>query len=155
MSTNNRFVLALVAGVGIVSLAGCGKPSASDVGGGSAEQAGAPAAPREVKLDPSCDRALAEKAIMQCKVCHSMQEGQPNMTGPNLWGVHGRAAGSVEGFAFSPALREKGVTWDDKTLDAFLTNPQAFVKGTRMAFGGIKDQAARAATICYLKALGE
>jgi len=153
MDLTKRPGLAFLAGVGLASLAGCGQPSSpSDDAGASRETVAAPA-PQQVALDASCDRQLAEKTMVQCKVCHTTQENQPNTTGPNLWGIYGKVTGSAENFAYSPALKEKGVHWDDVTLDAFLESPQQYVSGTRMAFGGIKNPEARAAAICYLKAL--
>lgn len=67
----------------------------------------------------------------QCAGCH--QVAQPrNGVGPNLQGVIGRPAGSVEGFNYSPALRESGITWTAETLDAYLADPRGMVTGTRM-----------------------
>ena len=106
-----------------------------------------------VELDPSCDRAAAERAMTQCKVCHSISEGAPNLTGPNLFGVYGREAATLEGFAYSPTLKNADIVWNDETLDGFLENPPRYLPGNRMAFGGVKNAEARSALICYLKAL--
>lgn len=66
-----------------------------------------------------------------CSGCH--QVAQPrNGVGPSLQGVIGRLAGSVEGFNYSPALRESGITWTPETLDAYLADPRGMVRGTRM-----------------------
>lgn len=101
----------------------------------------------------SCDRELAEASLVQCKVCHSFDKGGAQLTGPNLWGVHGRKPASVEGFAYSRKLQEMDGVWNDTNLDAFLTSPQKFAPGTRMAFGGVKDEARRDALVCYLRGL--
>lgn len=101
----------------------------------------------------SCDLELAEATLVQCKVCHSFDKGGAQMVGPNLWGVHGRKPASVDGFAYSRKLREMDGVWNDANLDAFLASPQKFAPGTRMAFGGVKDEARRDALICYMRGL--
>ena len=105
------------------------------------------------EMDPSCNKALAEQSITQCRVCHSFDAGQPNLTGPNLFGIYNKDAATMENFAYSPTLREAGIVWDEATLDAFLENPPAYLPNNRMAFGGVRDDEARAALICLLKAL--
>lgn len=145
--------LCLLAGL-VATLAGCGRDNdgaTAPTAEPTLTAATAPAAP--LQLDPACDRALAERTMLQCKVCHSLERGQPNLTGPNLFGVHGRRAGTAPGFAYSPGIRDSGLIWDEANLDRFLANPQTAMPNTRMAFGGIKDEATRAAAICYLEAL--
>ncbi|MEO0399538.1 MAG: cytochrome c family protein [Pseudomonadota bacterium] len=105
------------------------------------------------EMNEGCDRALAKTTITQCRVCHSLDDGKPNLTGPNLYGVYGRKAAALENFAYSPKLRNAEITWDDETLDQFLENPPQYLPGNRMAFGGVRDANARAALICALKAL--
>lgn len=68
----------------------------------------------------------------RCASCHGTAE-KPSRVGPSLVGVVGRMAGTAEGFKFSTALGDSGLTWDAQTLDTFLTNPAALVPGTRMA----------------------
>jgi cytochrome c len=70
--------------------------------------------------------------------------------GPSLSGLDGRTAASISGFNFSAALRDRAIVWNASTLDAFLANPQAFVPGTVMPFGGIRNATQRSALICYL-----
>ena len=101
----------------------------------------------------SCDDALGAAILDQCKVCHSVTEGAAHSTGPNLYGVVGREAASMEGFAYSNVLRQSGFTWDPATLDEFLARPQEVLPYNRMAFGGVTDDADRAAVICALQAL--
>ena len=76
-----------------------------------------------------------------------------NGVGPSLAGVAGRKAGSVPGFAYSDANKASGLTWDEKTLDTYLTNPMKMVPGTKMTFAGLPDPAQRKAVIDYLKTL--
>ena len=88
-----------------------------------------------------------------CRTCHSFKEGD-NRLGPTLHGIVGRKAGSVEGFAFSPAMKDSGITWDEATLDKFITNPNQVVSGNKMQpFGGIADAGERKKIVDYLKTL--
>lgn len=86
----------------------------------------------------------------QCKVCHTLGAGLPNKVGPNLWGVVGRKVATAPGFAYSPAMKAKGGSWDAKMLDAYLENPKAVVPGGKMAFAGVKDAAKRKELIAWL-----
>ena len=88
-----------------------------------------------------------------CRTCHTMREGD-NRLGPTLHGIVGRKAGSVEGFAFSPAMKNSGITWDEANLDKFIANPEAVVSGNGMKpFGGIADAGERTKIVNYLKTL--
>ena len=88
-----------------------------------------------------------------CRTCHSFKPGD-NRLGPTLHGVVGRKAGSVEGFAFSPAMKGSGVTWDEATLDKFISDPSQVVNGNKMQpYGGIADASERDKIVNYLKTL--
>ena len=88
-----------------------------------------------------------------CRTCHSFKAGD-NRLGPTLHGIVGRKAGSVEGFAFSPAMKNSGITWDEASLDKFIANPEAVVSGNGMKpFGGIADAGERTKIVNYLKTL--
>lgn len=88
-----------------------------------------------------------------CRTCHSMREGDHRL-GPSLYGVVGRKAGSIEGFAFSSAMRSANIVWDEKTLDQFITDPEKVVHGNGMKpFGGISDPKQRDEIIAYLKTI--
>ena len=93
-----------------------------------------------------------EKVFKKCKACHTVEAGGKNKVGPNLNGVVGRAAGSMDGFKYSSDMKESGITWDETTLDKFLAKPKDVVKKTKMAFAGLKKEEDRAAVIAYLKA---
>ena len=69
------------------------------------------------------DAAAGEKVFKKCKTCHSMEAGK-NKVGPSLAGVFGTAAGSVEGYKYSKALLESGITWDEGNLDTYLLKPR-------------------------------
>lgn len=78
------------------------------------------------------DAATGQKLLQQrCGACHQIETTR-NGVGPHLQGVIGRTAGSVEGFKYSPALMDSGITWNSETLETYLANPTAMVRGTRM-----------------------
>jgi cytochrome c len=96
------------------------------------------------------DAEKGEKVFNQCKACHAVDEPQ-NKVGPHLVGILGRPAGSVEGFKYSDAMKESGITWNDETLAAYLADPRGYIKGNRMAFAGLKKEADIANLLAYLK----
>jgi cytochrome c len=98
---------------------------------------------------PNGDAAHGRALYQGCQACHSIDD---NDLGPKHRGVVGRRAGSVEDYSYSTALRNSGLTWDEATLDRWLTNPSALVPGTKMFFK-IDDPQARADIIAYLKEL--
>jgi cytochrome c len=87
----------------------------------------------------------------QCEVCHSVDG--INGTGPTLKGVVGRQSGTAPGFRYSRAMKNAGITWDEKSLDRYLADPQELVPGNVMPFSGMADSAQRAALIAYLKTI--
>ena len=78
-------------------------------------------------------------AFVRCVMCHKTANEAGNALGPNLFGVAGKRAASVAGFAYSDALKNSAITWTQDKLAAFITNPKALVPGNRMAFAGISD----------------
>ncbi len=93
---------------------------------------------------------LGEQAFGTCRACHTLNKGGKSGMGPNLNGLFGRKAGSVAGFAYSPALKASGIVWNAQTLDQFLAAPSKRVPGTRMVIS-VADPKRRAALIGYLK----
>jgi len=87
----------------------------------------------------------------RCRACHTITEGGPNMTGPNLWGLFGRIAGTHAQFSYSPTVKAAGFAWDAGHLDTWVTNPQRFLPGTKMAFAGLSDATDRRDVIAFLK----
>ncbi len=99
------------------------------------------------------DAAKGEQTAKQCLACHSVTD-TANKVGPSLLGIVGRKPGAAEGYAYSDPFKAYAAAagaWDDATLDAWLKDPRAMVKGTKMTFAGIKDDAVRADLIAYLK----
>lgn len=100
------------------------------------------------------DAALGEKVFARCKACHAVGEGAKNRVGPHLNDLFGRAAGSVGDFKYSEAMTKAGaggLVWDEATLAEFLAKPKDFVKGTKMAFAGLKKQEEVVNLAAYLK----
>jgi cytochrome c len=96
--------------------------------------------------------AGAQLFKLQCGACHSTDAGT-NRVGPSLFGVVGRKSGSVEGFRYSAANRNAGITWTAEALDKYLANPRAVVPGTIMPYAGLNNAAQRADLIAYLATL--
>ena len=97
------------------------------------------------------DPAEGERAFAVCKACHQIGEGAKNAVGPELNGVVGRKAGSVDGYNYSDANKKSGITWDEETLAAYLKDPKVKVPGTKMVFAGIKDEQKVQDLIAFLK----
>lgn len=88
---------------------------------------------------------------LRCRSCHTMEQDGPHLTGPNLHGLFGAAAGQKEGYAFSDALVEANIVWDADTLDPWIKQPSAYVEGNRMVFAGLPKAEDREALIAYLR----
>jgi cytochrome c2 len=95
------------------------------------------------------DAAQGEKVFNKCKACHAVDEADSKW-GPHLGGIFGRPAGSDEGFNYSSAMKDSGITWNEETIAAFLADPRGYIKGNRMAFAGLKEEEI-ADVIAYLK----
>ena len=89
-----------------------------------------------------------EEVYAKCLACHSLER---NRTGPKHCGLFGRVAGTVPDYDYSKAMKSSKVTWNEKTLDAFLQSPLEYIPGTKMGFAGVKDKAERQALVRYLK----
>jgi len=102
--------------------------------------------------------AAGEKLFRACAACHKVGDGAKNGTGPALNGVYGHPAGQVEGFRYSNplvAMAEGGLVWTYESLDAFLADPRGYMKGTRMSYAGMREEADRRAVIAYLSEFAE
>ena len=83
------------------------------------------------------DATAGRQVFARCLICHTAGQGEPTRVGPNLYGVFGRTAGTLEGFNYSQAMRDSGIVWTAETLDEYLTRPAAMVPGVRMIFPGL------------------
>jgi nitrite reductase (NO-forming) len=112
---------------------------------GHAAQAAAPAAAS------GGDVALGQQVFRKCQACHSIEAGK-NLIGPSLSGVVGRPAAQVDGYNYSPAMKDSKVVWDAAALDAFLEAPQKFIPRNKMAFPGLRSETERRNVTAYLGA---
>lgn len=98
----------------------------------------------------SADREHGARLMQQCRACHSVAPDGPSISGPNLYGVFGRAAGAVDRYPYSSALAEADFIWTPEALDAWLAQPVRFLPGNRMAYPGLRKQEDRNAVIAEL-----
>lgn len=149
-----NLMAAMAMGLAASSLAACSDPA----------PAGPPPPPAKV-LTP-VERAAALAALpapydqadldngravfARCRSCHTITPGGPNMTGPNLYGVIGRVAGTHEGFKYSQTVKAAGFAWDDAHIDHWLQNPRTFLPGNKMTFPGLPDAKDRRDVIAFL-----
>ena len=96
------------------------------------------------------DVAHGEKVFKKCSACHMINDGGKNMIGPNLWGVIGRKAGSIGDYKYSKAMIAYAKEWSFEEMNAYLIKPQAYIKGTKMAFAGLRKEKDRASVILYM-----
>ena len=96
------------------------------------------------------DLAHGEKVFKKCSACHIVAKGGKNKIGPALYGIVGKASAVSEGYSYSKALKAHGKNWSFEELNAYLLKPQAHIKGTKMAFAGLRKDKDRASVILYL-----
>ena len=102
------------------------------------------------------DAAAGAKVFNQCKVCHVSASGAKSTLGPNLFGITGRAAATVEGFRYSAGMKEKaagGLVWNEETLRAYIANPKTVVPTGNMSFPGLKNEQQVTDVIAHLGTL--
>jgi cytochrome c len=133
-----------------VVLFGCGS------GGDDPQQAavGSESAP-EAQLDvyallAQADIERGKMMYLQCRACHSLEQGGAHKVGPNLFGMFGSKAGFAAGFSYSEPMSNSDVVWSPETLDPWLRRPSEFIPGTRMVYVGIKNPQDRANLIAFL-----
>ena len=96
------------------------------------------------------DIATGEKVFKKCAACHSIVKGGKNNIGPALYNVVGRKIGAVSDYKYSKALSEYGKEWTFEELNGYLIKPAKWIKGTKMAFAGLRKEKDRASVILYL-----
>jgi len=100
---------------------------------------------------PGGDLGAGRLVFRKCQACHSMEPGK-NILGPSLAAVIGRKAGTVQGYGYSPAMKQANIVWDAKSLDTYLADPQKVVPGNKMPFPGLKTDHDRTDVIAFLAA---
>ena len=111
-----------------------------------------PAMPAVVAVRPP--DASFDPVFEPCAHCHQIGKGASMATGPVLEGLIGRKAGTLSGYPFSDAMRRSGLTWDEATLDRFISSPQYVVPGTRMIYAGMDDARQRKTLIDFIARAG-
>ena len=96
------------------------------------------------------DVAHGEKVFKKCSACHMIAADGKNKIGPNLWGVIGRTAGAIDDYNYSKAMKAYAKEWTFEEMNSYLIKPQAYIKGTKMAFAGLRKEKDRASVILYL-----
>lgn len=110
------------------------------------------ALPQAAPAAPAANPAARGKMLfLRCAACHAVTAQAPAKVGPHLQGVVGRKSAAVARFAYSPAMKQANLTWNEATLDRWLQRPATVVPGTSMAFAGMPNPADRKALIAYLK----
>lgn len=124
-------------------------------GGGSSEPAGPPDFGRLFADDAQLQDLIArgERVVAQCRACHTFEAGGANGIGPNLHDAFGRAVASHAGFDYSDAMEAHGGRWDYLALNDFLRSPASDVRGTKMAFAGLRNDQERVGMIAYLRSI--
>ncbi len=97
------------------------------------------------------DAAAGEKVFAQCRACHQIGENAKNAVGPVLNGLFGRHSGSVEGYNYSDANKNSGITWDEATFRDYIKDPRKKIPGTKMIYAGLKDEKRVDDLVAYLK----
>lgn len=97
------------------------------------------------------DATAGKKVFTKCLACHKVGPGAANGVGPDLNGVVGRKAGTEAGYAYSDAMKNSGLTWDDATLTKYLHKPKEVVPGTLMSFAGLNSDKDITNVVAFLK----
>src|ERR1700755_381283 len=86
------------------------------------------------------DADAGKTSFNKCLACHAVGEGAKNKVGPVLNGLEGRKSGSIEGYSYSDANKNSGITWNKETFLEYIKDPKAKIPGTKMTFAGIKSE---------------
>lgn len=100
------------------------------------------------------DVAAGEKSYNKCRACHQVGETAKNTVGPVLNGLFGRKSGTIEGYNYTDANKNSGITWDDAVFAEYIKDPKAKIPGTKMAFAGIKKEDEIKDLTAFLKQFG-
>ena len=101
------------------------------------------------------DAEHGKKVFKKCSACHSVKKGGKNKIGPALYGILGKKSASISDYKYSKALIAHGKVWSYKEMNSYLIKPQAHIKGTKMAFAGLKKEKDRASVILYMNSMSD
>jgi cytochrome c len=99
------------------------------------------------------DPVQGKAVFARCAICHNVEKDGGNGVGPNLFGIMGRKAATVDGFNYSGPMKASGIVWNDDNLSKWVAAPAKMVPGTKMAFGGISSKGQIADVVAYLNTL--
>lgn len=100
------------------------------------------------------DAAAGEKLFAQCRTCHQIGETARNAVGPQLNGLFGRKAGSVDGYTYSAAYKALDKVWSIENFTVYIKDPRGVTPGTKMVYPGLKDDAKIADLVAFLNQYG-
>jgi cytochrome c len=140
---------ALILAIG--TLTACGNTDNSTSNAAEAKSV-ATAPVEQVVAAPKTPEELGQKAFARCRTCHTLELGGRHKVGPNLSGIFGKTSGTADGFAYSKAMKEAAIVWDEQSISDYVENPKSFMPGNKMVFIGLRKQADRDNLIAYLKA---
>lgn len=101
------------------------------------------------------DLAAGKRSFNKCGACHAVGPAAQNKLGPVLNGLFGRKAGSIPGYSYSDANKTSGITWTEEAFTNYIKDPRAAIKGTKMAFAGIRNEQEIKDLVAYLKSFDE
>jgi cytochrome c len=116
----------------------------------AAAATGGKPAPLTAEMLAKADVAAGEAIAKKCATCHTVDKGDANRIGPNLYGVIDRPRGSIGGFTYSDAMKKLGGTWAPQEIAAFIADPKAYLSGTKMTFAGLPKPEDRANVLAFL-----
>jgi len=133
-------------------LAACAADNSATSVPNSASTPAPAAAPTQQVAAAADPLARGARLYKRCQTCHTLEQDGRHRVGPNMWNLFGSTAGQKEGFAYSKAMSESGIVWDEETLSAYIENPRKFMPGNRMSYAGLRKPEDRAAVLAFIKA---